>query len=339
MDSVDRKYAGILSTRLNQFSIINTHPYSANFRCFVCGDSQKSSTKKRGYLHEKSNKLFYYCHNCHYNKPLGIFLKHHMPSLYDEYVIDTKLERDILEKKPVKPLDTLTMARPKFTKKNSPLAKIKKVSQLPVDHPARNYIKSRGIPPNQHYRMYYVSKWKKWINSVIPNKFDSLDYDQPRLVFPLIDKDGNVNGVNGRAFDPKAMRYITIMFNDGAPKMFGLDIVDFSKTYYVVEGPIDSLFLNNSIAMVGADSNISALKNLDNAVFIHDNEPRNEKICDKMEALIKKGRSVVIWPDYLETGLDINDMVKQGLNPREIIKSNTYRGMEAQLMLNTWRKS
>ena len=47
------------------------------------------------------------------------------------------------------------------------------------------------------------------------------------------------------------MRYITIMLDEDSPKVFGLDRVNETEPIYIVEGPFDSLFLDNSIAMAG----------------------------------------------------------------------------------------
>lgn len=335
MDHVDMKYAGILSTRLDKFSVKSYSPYKANCRCIICGDSQKSKTKARGWILDKGNKGFYYCHNCGVSLPLWKFIRTVDPALYDEYVIDTKLERELLDKKPVKPLDKLTQKKPSFQKGTSPLHKIKKISQLKYDHPVRKYIQKRAIPTNQHHKLYYAPKFKSWVNSLIPNKLTSRE--EPRLVLPFIDEKGNMFGFQGRAFDPKSIRYITIMLDEEKPKIFGLNTVDFNQRYYVVEGPIDSLFIRNSVAMAGADGNSKGLRNLENAVYVFDNEPRNRDIVKRMERVIDRGHSVVVWPEQL-TEKDINDMILAGHDAQKIIDNNIYKGLEGELQIKTWRK-
>ena len=116
---------------------------------------------------------------------------------------------------------------------------------------------------------------------MIPGKMPR-NNDEPRLVLPFIDTDGKMFGFQGRALRSSSLRYITIMLDEYMPKIFGLDTCDFSKRYYVVEGPIDSLFLSNSVAMAGADGNGSGLSNTQNGVFIFDNEPRNKEIVTRM---------------------------------------------------------
>lgn len=335
MNHIDMKYAGILSTRLERFSIKSYSPYKANLRCPICGDSQKSKTKARGWILDKNNKSFYYCHNCGVSLTFEKFLKTIDNSLYNEYIIDSKIEKDLLNQKPVKPLDKLTMKKPSFQKGKSPLLKIKKVSSLKQNHPVKKYLQKRAIPAHSHYKLYYAPKFNEWVNSILPDKLSSKD--EPRLVLPFIDETGNMFGFTGRAFDPKSLRYLTIMIDEDKPKIFGLNEVDFSKQYFVAEGPIDSLFLKNAVAMAGADGNSKGLKNLENAVYVFDNEPRNSEIVKRMEKVIEAGNKIVIWPENL-VDKDINDMVLSGLEPQHIVESNIYSGLEGKLKLSYWRK-
>ena len=329
------KYAGILSTRLDRFAIKSYSPYKANLRCPICGDSQKSKVKARGWILDKDNKAFYYCHNCGVSLKFDRFLQTIDPSLYNEYVIDSKIERDLLNPKPIKPLDKLTMKKPAFQKGKSPLLKIKKVSSLKQNHPVKKYLQKRQIPTNVHYKLYYASKFNDWVNSIIPNKLSSKD--EPRLVLPFIDEKGNMFGFTGRAFDPNSLRYLTIMIDEDKPKIFGLNEIDFHKQYYVVEGPIDSLFIRNAVAMAGADGNSKGLENIENAVYVFDNEPRNGEIVKRMERVLERGNKVVIWPESI-IDKDINDMFVSGLDPQAIIDSNIYSGLEGKLKLSYWRK-
>lgn len=116
--------------------------------------------------------------------------------------------------------------------------------------------------------------------------------------------------------------------------------VKFNKKYYVVEGPIDSLFLDNCVAMAGADGNASGLDYLENAVFVFDNEPRNKEIVSRMERCIDRGYKVCIWPENV-LDKDINDMVLSGIDPvnlQMVIDQNTFENLEAKLKLSYWRK-
>lgn len=345
MNLVDVKYAGILSTRLERFSLKSTTPYRANCRCPICGDSQKSKMKARGWILEKDNSALFYCHNCGASLSLRNFLKHVDSNLYNEYIVDSALEKGFKRqepaktKEPVKPLDTLTQSRPKFTKTGSPLLKIKKVSSLNSEHPVKKYIDKRRIPASQQYKLYYAPQFETWTNSLIKDKLPA-DDPKPRLVLPFIDTKGNVFGYQGRAFDKKSIRYLTIMLDESMPKIFGLNTVDFRKKYYVVEGPIDSLFLDNAVAMAGADGSGNGLENIENAIFVFDNEPRNAEIVKRMEKCLDKGYKICIWPKNI-IDKDINDMILSGIKAVDLhlmIDVNTYSGLEGKLQLSYWRK-
>jgi hypothetical protein len=235
------------------------------------------------------------------------------------------------------PLDQLKSSKPDFKKYVNPLKTIKKISQLAFDHPVKQYIDKRQIPTAQHYRLYYAPKFMTWINTLIPNKFPNVVKDEPRLIIPFIDGEGKVFGLSARGFKPNGLRYITIMLEE-VPKVFGLDKVDFTKRYFVVEGAIDSMFLSNAVAMAGADGNVSGLKNPENAIFVFDSEPRNKEIHKRMEKIIRDGHSICIWPSNLP-GKDINEMVLSGITDVEkILINNTYKGLEANLKLMSWKK-
>lgn len=343
MNLIDLKYAGILSTRLQRFVIKSHSPYRANMRCPICGDSQKSKRKARGWILEKDNAAIFYCHNCGASLPMRKFLEQIDPPLAKDYVIDMAMENKYAKKEPEKPLDTLQQKKPKFQLTGSPLRKIRKISQLPAGHGGRDYVLRRKIPTKEHYRLYYVPKFVTWVNSLIPGKMKMPEKDKPRLILPFLDKSGNLFGFQGRAFDPKdELRYITIMLDENMPKIFGLEKVDFTKPYRVVEGPIDALFLDNTVAMAGADGNANGLDHLSNATFIFDAEPRNKEIVRRMERVVENGYKVCIWPQHMmERGKDINDFILSGLKAADIqliIDQNSYRGLQAKLELATWKK-
>ena len=333
VDFVDLQYATMLSSRLDRFKVRSTNPYKINFRCPVCGDSQTSKTKARGWLLEKDNSFHFYCHNCGASQSFSYFLKSIDGMAYNDYIAE-KFVKD------VKKSDTSILEKTKFEKpvfNVDPLKQLKKVSQLSTDHPLKKYVMKRGIPPQHHYRMYFAPKFKTWINSIIPNKFENVGKDEPRLVIPFFDENGKMFGVSARGFDPNGVRYITIMFEERS-KIFGLDTVNFERTYFVVEGALDCMFLSNAVAMAGADGNASGLKRADNAIFVFDAEPRNKEIHKRIERLINAGYRVCVWPSSVP-GKDINEMVLNGItNVEEVIRENTYKGLQATLKLASWRK-
>lgn len=341
MDWIDQKYIGLISNRVSLFKRQSNNTF--NMRCPICGDSKTNKHKTRGYIIEKPVVgTIYFCHNCHASMSLANFIGHIDGELAEQYKRDRFLERHALAENPPAP-DISKVVIPKYLKGNQPLKQLKKISQLDTEHPARKYVFARKIPSQSHFKLFYAPKFYNWVNSIVPDKFseEQLAYDEPRLIIPFIGTDGNLFGFQGRSFKKNTqMRYITIMLDHTRSKVFGLDNIDPAGTVWCVEGPLDSLFLPNCLAMAGADVDLNTVlpnKPASEFVIIMDNEPRNEQIHKRIENAIHRGYNVCIWPDDL-VFKDINDMVLAGLDPESIIRENTKTGLTALAALTQWKK-
>lgn len=341
MTWLEQKYLGLVSTRLRNYKRKSGGLF--NFSCPFCGDSESDKRKARGYVYSKTGKTLYHCHNCGITYGFENFLKNFDFNAYSEFNLerlkDSKTPQQVeLESFVAK------MRKPVFLQ-GGPLASLKKISQLKADHPAKAVVDKRQIPTPYHAKLFYCPRFFAWSNGVMPGKFDekALRYDEPRLLIPFINEKQEMHAFQGRSFDPKApSKYITIVNDETTPKLYGLDAVDFNKKYYVFEGPIDSMFIPNSIATAGGDL-ISATVGLPkkNMVVVYDNEPRNKDTVKKIDKAIINGYNVCVWPTNLEHK-DINEMVMQGMSPefvRYIIDTNTHNDLRAKLAFNNWSKS
>lgn len=335
---IETKYINLLSPRLERFKKLNG---SYNFRCPYCGDSKKSKTKARGWLFTKNGETRYFCHNCSASKKFRWFLKDTDLTLYYEFVKESLVEGEKEKTDLQEFVDK--MKQPEYVKTTN-LKALKKVSQLAPNHHAKQYVMKRYIPPQTHHKIYYAPKFKAWTNTMIPDKFENLDYEEDRIIFPLLDAEGKMFGYQGRALNKnEELKYITIMLEERA-KIFGLDTVDLDKPIPVFEGPIDSLFIDNSLASCGGKvtTNLDMLNtSMDNFIVVYDNEPRSKHTIKKLEQTIEDGFNVCIWPEEVHEK-DVNDMIlKGGLTApdvKKIIEQNTYRGLSATLKLNEWKK-
>jgi DNA primase len=340
---LDQKFASLVGTQLEQFKVIKSKPYNAKFRCNVCGDSQTNKFKTRGHFYEHTGRINVKCFNCGYSASLNKFIKTYNPSLYTEYRLEylRELGQSDPEEKFVSQIEKFSSRRIDHF---DPFKDLRKISQLKPSHPAKIYITNRRIPPQTHFRIYYSDTYYHWVNTILPDKFNdkALALDEPRIVFPFIDSKGYVFGFTGRAVSKvSGLRYSTIILDDTKDKLFGLDSIDRNKTVYVVEGPIDSLFLDNCVAMAGSDVNLTNIAERDKIVIVYDNEPRNKEIVKKIQKAIDQNYKVCIWPDWIEQK-DINDMViKQDLSGaaiQAIIDQNIYNGLAAKIRLQQWSK-
>lgn len=338
---LQQKYVGLIGPRLRNFR--RKGPDLWNFSCSVCGDSTTNLRKARGFIYGKGGGLVYHCHNCGVTMGFPKLLKRMDENLYLEYVKENLQFTDRPEKEDVSA--EKFRVDPPIAKKG--LDRLKKISQLPHDHPAKRYVDSRMIPPKEHYRLRYCPRFNEWTNSFIPKKMsDKPEHEEPRLIIPLIDQLGQMFGYQGRSFanGPDVIRYITIMLDETAPRVFGLDKLDAGRPWRVFEGPIDSLFISNSLATAGGTPTLEISKlGLIRAqgTFVLDNEPRNRDTVAKMVKAANEGYGVCIWPSYVEHK-DVNDMIMSGQYKADeierIIASNTHRGLAAVACINEWKK-
>jgi len=237
--------------------------------------------------------------------------------------------------------------KPEFKKKDKLLDDLDRLCDLPDDHVAVQFANMRIIP-KQHWKLlYYTEDFGKFMKKLDPSCLAV--GKEERLVIPFFNSHGDVVAAQGRALNMKdeaeartTAKYITIKADKNIDRLwYGLWRSDPSKRVYVVEGPIDSLFLQNSVAMVGAGALKEIPIRFDNTpmTYILDNEPRNRQICAYIEKLIELGREVCIWPDNVKEK-DINDMA-YNMSTRKIqklIDENTFSGLEATLRFRDWRK-
>ena len=323
MDFVDVRFINLISSRLPKFKRVKPDLY--NFRCPICGDSEKTKNKARGYLYKIKTNTNYKCHNCGISLSFNNFLKQVDPALHKEYTLEKFKEghtgKNFVAKEP-----KFEFEKPKF-KKTLKIGLPKASS----NQDAKKYLEDRKLDPD---KFYYTDKFKEWTNSKV-HTFDDLTYDEPRIIIPLIYEDKFV-GYQGRSLGPSKVKYITVMLDDDAPKIYGLDNVGRDAPIYVTEGPFDSTFICNAIAMCGADADVSRW-GVSNPVWIYDNEPRNREIVNRISKTIDAGHSVVIWPDHINVK-DINDMVMSGLDVQSLVELNTYSGLQAKLKFTNWKK-
>ena len=321
MDLVDSKFIGLISPRLQKFKKIKSDLY--NFRCPICGDSQKNKSKTRGYLYGVKADVNFRCHNCGASMTFSNFLKTLDPVVHKQYVFerfkDGHTGRGTVVEEPKFNFET-----PIFKK----TIDLPRASEIPI---AKKYLEKRKLDAT---KFYFAEKFQQWVNSH-KQTFDTIHRDESRIIIPLYYKKDLV-GVQGRSLGPNSVKYITTIFYDEAPKIYGLDDIRTRDSVYITEGPFDSTFLRNSIAMCGADGDVGKW-GVSNPVWVYDNEPRSKEITTRISNTIAKGESVVIWPNQIKEK-DINDMVLAGHDVQSIVESNIYKGLEANLKFTTWKR-
>jgi hypothetical protein len=335
---LDDKYVMMLQPRLEGFTLKRRNPLVVNCRCPLCGDSQKNRKKKRGYFYARHGGIFYSCKNCGEGTTLKSMLWRLDRHLYDEYVVENFVGIDKGDTQPLHPpTGKIFSLRTDFG------LKLKHVCMLEEDHPARQYLKKRLVPESKFNRVYWTDAFCEYVNTMIPDKFDekALKRDKGRLVFPFTTRDGKEYGCSGRAIDDDSLRYISVKWDESIPKSFGMDRVNWGREIRAFEGQIDSLFVDNAIAVAGGDVHSLDLPK-DRTVLCWDNEPRNREVVKMVGRAIESGWRVFLWPEnWWGLGKDINDLVMAGVTPGEIdriISECSQSGMLAQMRFNQWKK-
>ena len=331
----DSKFLGLLSPKLDRFKQVRDHLW--NFRCPLCGDSRRNKSKARGYVYRKKSDLFYKCHNCGSGLSIGNLIKEIDPTLHKHYIMERYKAGETGKRKSKEP--EFKFESPKFKPKKTSIH-LPSIGSLPKEHYARVYYEAREIPNHFMDKIFYAEDFKKWAQSVCQVDYSTLMSGEPRLVIPFFDRDNKLIGAQGRALRESKIRYVTIKVHEDAPKVFGLERWNSDQHTYLVEGPIDSLFLPNCLAVAGADMSDLGILNKDKTTLIFDNEPRNFQIVRSMIKSLQDGWKVVIWPNSIACK-DINDMVLTSIKDTrlvEIINRNTYSGQRGEWEVHSWKK-
>ena len=267
MDLIDSKFIGLLSSRLSKFKRVKQGLY--NFRCPICGDSKTSKNKARGYIYAVKSNTNFKCHNCGASMSLNSLIKKLDVILHKQYTLekfkDGHTGRNFVADEP-----KFVFEKPKFAQKIVlPLC-----SEVAV---ARTYLQNRKIDPT---KFYFAENFDEFVRT-----FEGVDYSymgrESRIIIPLF-RERNLIGFQGRSLGPNKIKYITVMLDDNAPKIYGLDTIRGDAPVFVTEGPFDSTFVRNSIAMCGADADVNRW-GISDPVYVYDNEPRNKEIVTRID--------------------------------------------------------
>jgi hypothetical protein len=333
---VDTKYLSLISSKLLNFKKKTGTLW--NFRCPYCLDSKKKESKSRGYVYRKNNDLFFKCHNCNKGTTFPNFIKFLDDVLYKEYVMERFIGGDTHPNHNYKKPELLSSnTKEKFIKRSKLYdIELESISDLPEGHYAKEYIKDRMIPNFHWNKLFFAPDFKEFSMTINPEKSKNLKRDDPRIVIPFFDENYEFIAFQGRSLLDSQVKYITIKTYEEAPKIFGLERLSLNNKIWIFEGPLDSLFIENSLATAGSDLKVLLTK-FPQGIYVFDNEPDNKQIIQNMEYVIDSGSQIVIW-NKDNKYKDVNDMVLVGLDVRNMLEECVYTDLEAMFRFNEWRK-
>lgn len=334
---LDEKYLRFLSPQLERFTQKQAHTY--NFRCPLCGDSDRIQSKTRGYVYAKGQQLMFKCHNCSIALPFVALLRRMSRHLYDQYLLEKLKDERPVERAPEREVPAIQ--------------EIKRGAELPILtlfsssthalHDVYLYAKNRGLNDDALARLSATNKAYSWLLPLVGEDkakkvADGLNY----LVLPMCLPDGTWYGAQLRMASRK--EYITFRWSHEPLKVFGLNAVDPQRSVYIVEGPVDALCLPNAIAACGSDL-IGAWQHVEQMcpefrqaerIYVWDNEPRNKEVVRHLRDAIRLREKVVIWPKSFPK--DINDAVLEGIEVESLVRTRTFSGLMSELEFESWKK-
>lgn len=325
---IDRRYLLQISSGLRNFKQKNENLF--NFSCPFCGDSKKNTRKARGYVYANQDSYIFKCHNCVHTTNMVGLLKHINPALYSQYALETFNNRNIITSRAPKITKTTSM----FNDNNT--LPLEPISGLPRGHWVLDYVMQRKLPERFWSRLYYAPDYREFVDHFYPENSKNLPQDDPRLVIPFYNEHKILVGFQGRALKNFEIRYITIRVVEDDMKAYGMDLVDPNETIYVLEGPIDSMFLPNAIAV--GDSHLTRACTFlpkKNLVLIYDNQYYHKEVRKLLDGAITGGFRVCIFPKDIQEK-DLNDMILKRFTTDElksIVDNNIFSGLRAQLEL------
>lgn len=314
--------------------------FKINGRCPVCGDSKKSKTKKRFWVREEDDYYSVFCYNCNFVSNLYKFLELYYPTEFEDMKIylfeDIKSAQAFKvklkeKKKEKKPSDKINDFFEDFFRKNCiPLDPNKKV--------LKKYIGMKKFAIKQMEKRNIKEKfWKKFFFCYKKqNKIEDYTW---RIIIPFINDDGLYYYFQGRDINPKIksnLKYKSASFQNiilPNNKIYNFYNVDPNEVVYVCEGLLDSLFLDNSVALCNANiegyANDILEENFKNKIWVLDNPRKDETGYERTLKLLEKGEKCFIMPKEFKDCKDINDLALD-LNvkkvDKDLINSNIYCG-------------
>lgn len=340
MSWIDNEFAFRALAHLPRFKQVNNSSrLKLNCRCPICGDSQKDLFKARFWAYgNPDGKVALHCYNCDIHITLSQYLKEYEPDLYREYILEIRKEKASELKSPPKPVEKPVEVK-KFIQK---LDYCERIDRLPEAHPIVKYVTSRCIPKTSWNRLWFTNQWPALVNSINPGTYKN-EKNEPRMVIPIFNAEGKIESLQGRALRKDApQKYITIKAHENASKIYGLDTVKGTSLVYVMEGPIDSLFVSNAISITGGSLELSMVPYEGNRAWIMDHEPRHPDTVKRMKKLIDAGERVVFWDKSPWSSKDVNDMImKEGATPEQImdyINNNIESGLMAKMRFTRYAK-
>ena len=285
--------------------MIKEMPGRLSLACPYCGDSTTDVHKKRGNLYWDT--LQYHCFNCGVHSNAYQLLKDNQVKLSNtddsiqiiDYIQEHKLavnDIEVLQHDVFKTIYDLSPTRQELKKHFG-------FKDVEVGDPAFFYLRNRLLSNKLENFMYspkdkrivvlnrapedrVVGFQTRSINKRINSRY--LTYDIEKIYEEF-----------GKSLEVDENTLISIK---KLSTLFGVMLVDFQREVTMFEGPIDAMFINNSIGLATATRSTEEFDEIPTVRYMFDNDETGKK---KMMQKLKRGKKIFTWQKFFkETRID-----------------------------------
>lgn len=284
-DILDRYVSLIMSSFFPEASHNRKGNY--NFRCNICGDSKKSKRKKRAWILKYPDRWIFYCHNCNESLPVDYWMKLHFNSYYNDYIkeaFNLELGDKVTRLPPV--VKRVDLTGEEYNEyKDAQYFKPIFSSNAEIFAIARKECMKRLLP---------LAVWRKWFVAT-----DGIFRN--RLVIPYYDDTGKIYNYQCRSLLGQEPKYLSRI--NSTDNIYNYYCVDVTKPVVILEGAIDSLFIENAVGCTGLRVEDERFKKFPHRFFLLDNDDAGRTMSTK---LLKMGEFVFKWGEFL-VSLNLTD--------------------------------
>ena len=308
---------------VNEHSNPNKHmikemPGRINLACPYCGDSSNDSLKKRGNLYWTT--LQYHCFNCGHHTDVYNLLKDHDIRLKDkmdsiniiEYIKEHKVETNNVE--------TLQYGIFQKIHELSPTRKEIKdafnFEEIEIGSPAFFYLRKRLLGKKLENFLYSPSDKRIVVLNLAPKDkiigFQTRSLNKRKNTRYLT---YDLEKIYGEMKKPLEISEEEMMSIKKLSTIFGIMMVNFQEDVTIFEGPIDAMFMHNTLGLASAGRSTEELDEIPTIRYMFDNDEVGKK---KMIEKLKKGKRVFMWSRFIKENKmniynsqikDLNDLV------------------------------
>lgn len=294
-----------------------------NARCIVCGDSLHNPNKKRLHLYTKNS----YdgdqvaCFNCGYSARPEKFFKEYGPNYYNSYRSEmgySKIKN--LKKTVIRAVnkDNTDIKYIDFIKANT-----NSIIEASSSNDVKEYLEKRNVSLDDFNSNCYYTTDNIFLDD---RNINIKDF----LIIPLV-KDYKYYGFYSRNIKRKIF-YTYLPDENKGYKVYNWFNIDKTKPVYVFESIMDQISTNlkNSISALGSDLSPERLKELNDVIFVMDNDKTGK---EKALKYISMGYKAVIFPKEIKEK-DCNEMLSTRTKDEvtSIIKDNIKSGITGKIL-------